>query len=127
MLERRIGPFVEPRIKEQQCGFRTGRGTALYPRKTDGGVLGDAQTSVHVLCRFGEGSQPGPSGLFVGVLQEYGVQDPCFLMADFYGWVVYSLLSMFRFCMFSTYKKGLSHNTKAEPCIVFPTSDLLLW
>ncbi|GAA6082711.1 uncharacterized protein LOC111191400, partial [Tachysurus ichikawai] len=79
VLERRIRPIVEPRIQEEQCGFRPGRGTLDH---------------LYTLARLLEGSwefaQPVhmcfvdlekafdcvPRGDLWGVLWEYGVRGP---------------------------------------------------
>ncbi|GAA6083977.1 receptor-type tyrosine-protein phosphatase F-like, partial [Tachysurus ichikawai] len=79
VLERRIRPIVEPRIQEEQCGFRPGRGTLDH---------------LYTLTRLLEGSwefaQPVhmcfvdlekafdcvPRGDLWGVLWEYGVRGP---------------------------------------------------
>ncbi|GAA6106566.1 receptor-type tyrosine-protein phosphatase F-like, partial [Tachysurus ichikawai] len=79
VLERRIRPIVKPRIQEEQCGFRPGRGTLDH---------------LYTLARLLEGSwefaQPVhmcfvdlvkafdcvPRGDLWGVLWEYGVRGP---------------------------------------------------
>ncbi|KAK0154090.1 LINE-1 retrotransposable element ORF2 protein [Merluccius polli] len=79
VLERRVRWIVEPRIQEEQCGFRPGRGTV---------------DQLYTLCRILEGAwefaQPVhmcfvdlekafdrvPRGVLWGVLREYGVSDP---------------------------------------------------
>ncbi|KAK0136738.1 LINE-1 reverse transcriptase [Merluccius polli] len=79
VLERRVRRIVEPRIQEEQCGFRPGRGTV---------------DQLYTLCRILEGAwefaQPVhmcfvdlekafdrvPRGVLWGVLREYGVSDP---------------------------------------------------
>ncbi|KAK0132808.1 LINE-1 reverse transcriptase [Merluccius polli] len=79
VLERRVRQIVEPRIQEEQCGFRPGRGTV---------------DQLYTLCRILEGAwefaQPVhmcfvdlekafdhvPRGVLWGVLREYGVSDP---------------------------------------------------
>ncbi|KAI3376691.1 hypothetical protein L3Q82_017116 [Scortum barcoo] len=69
VLERRIRPIVDPRIQEEQCGFRPGRGTLdqLYTlRRVLGGFMGVCPTSPHVLCGSGEGIRPCPSWYSVG-------------------------------------------------------------
>ncbi|KAI3376697.1 hypothetical protein L3Q82_017126 [Scortum barcoo] len=87
VLERRIRPIVDPRIQEEQCGFRPGRGTLdqLYTLHAGClrvyGSLPTSPTSPHVLCGSGEGIRPCPSWYSVscilwGVLHEYGVRGP---------------------------------------------------
>ncbi|KAI3353928.1 hypothetical protein L3Q82_005125 [Scortum barcoo] len=80
VLERRIRPIVDPRIQEEQCGFRPGRGTLdqLYTlhRVLEGLWDFVCPTSPHVLCGSGEGIRPCPSWYSVGVLHEYGVREP---------------------------------------------------
>ncbi|KAI3372494.1 hypothetical protein L3Q82_022695 [Scortum barcoo] len=69
VLERRIRPIVDPRIQEEQCGFRPGRGTVdqLYTlRRVLRGFMGVCPTSPHVLCGSGEGIRPCPSWYSVG-------------------------------------------------------------
>ncbi|KAK0147792.1 Craniofacial development protein 2 [Merluccius polli] len=79
VLERRVRRIVEPRIQEEQCGYRPGRGTV---------------DQLYTLCRILEGAwefaQPVhmcfvdlekafdhvPRGVLWGVLREYGVSDP---------------------------------------------------
>ncbi|KAI3377398.1 hypothetical protein L3Q82_008588 [Scortum barcoo] len=80
VLERRIRPIVDPRIQEEQCGFRPGRGTVdqLYTlRRVLRGFMGVCPTSPHVLCGSGEGIRPCPSWYSVGSApHEYGVRGP---------------------------------------------------
>ncbi|KAI3370957.1 hypothetical protein L3Q82_023511 [Scortum barcoo] len=48
LLERRIRPIVDPRIQEEQCGFRPwswNTGTALYPPQGAGGFIGVCLTN----------------------------------------------------------------------------------
>ncbi|KAI3371579.1 hypothetical protein L3Q82_024147 [Scortum barcoo] len=71
VLERRIRPIVDPRIQEEQCGFRPPvverwTGPALYPPQGAGGFMGVCPTSPHVLCGSGEGIRPCPSWYSVG-------------------------------------------------------------
>lgn len=79
VLERRIRPIVEPRIQEEQCGFRPGRGT-----------LDQLYTLYRVLEGSWEFAQPVhmcfvdlekafdcvPRGGLWRVLREYGVRGP---------------------------------------------------
>ncbi len=79
VLERRIRPIVEPRIQEEQCGFRPGRGT-----------LDQLYTVSRVLECSWEFAQPihmcfvdlekafdcVPRGVVWRVLREYGVRGP---------------------------------------------------
>ncbi|KAI3353426.1 hypothetical protein L3Q82_019953 [Scortum barcoo] len=70
VLERRIRPIVDPRIQEEQCGFRPGRGTLdqLYTlhRVLEGLWEFASTSSPHVLCGSGEGIRPCPSWYSVG-------------------------------------------------------------
>ncbi|KAI3371695.1 hypothetical protein L3Q82_024259 [Scortum barcoo] len=70
-----------PRIQEEQCGFRPGRGTLdqLYTlhRVLEGLWEFVCPTSPHVLCGSGEGIRPCPSWYSVGgAPHEYGVREP---------------------------------------------------
>ncbi|KAI3355453.1 hypothetical protein L3Q82_018289 [Scortum barcoo] len=79
VLERRIRPIVDPRIQEEQCGFRPGRGTLdqLYTlHRVLEGLWEFAQTSPHVLCGSGEGIRPCPSWYSVGCSTSMGSGEP---------------------------------------------------
>ena len=54
VLERRVGPIVEPRIEEELCGF-------TFSRILEG-AFGICPTSLHVYCRSGKGVRLGPPG-----------------------------------------------------------------
>ncbi|TWW80939.1 hypothetical protein D4764_01G0007540 [Takifugu flavidus] len=76
VLERRVRRIVEPRIQEEQCGFRPGRGTVdqLYTlTRVFEGAWEFAQP-VHMCF---EGLEKAfdcvPQGVLSGVLREYGV------------------------------------------------------
>ncbi|KAI3369335.1 hypothetical protein L3Q82_007458 [Scortum barcoo] len=71
VLERRIRPIVDPRIQEEQCGFRPrswNTGPALYSSAEvlEGLWEFACPTSPHVLCGSGEGIRPCPSWYSVG-------------------------------------------------------------
>ncbi|KAI3371031.1 hypothetical protein L3Q82_023521, partial [Scortum barcoo] len=75
VLERRIRPIVDPRIQEEQCGFRPGRGTLDQLYTLHAGCL-RVYGSPHVLCGSGEGIRPSVSLVVFcgGAPCEYGVK-----------------------------------------------------
>ncbi len=70
VLERRIRPIVEPRIQEEQCGFRPGRGT-LDQLYTLSKVLEGS-----CVCGLEKAFDCVPRGILWRVLREYGVRGP---------------------------------------------------
>ncbi|KAI3369546.1 hypothetical protein L3Q82_007755 [Scortum barcoo] len=72
-----VWPIVDPRIQEEQCGFRPGRGTLdqLYTlhRVLEG--LWEFAQPVHMcFVDLEKAFEPCPSWYSVGVLHEYGVR-----------------------------------------------------
>ena len=79
VLERRIRPIVEPRIQEEQCGFRPGRGTLdqLYTlRRVLEGSWEFAQPVHMCFVDLEKAFDRVPRGILWEVLREYGVRGP---------------------------------------------------
>ncbi|TWW52971.1 hypothetical protein D4764_0013940, partial [Takifugu flavidus] len=79
VLERRVRRIVEPRIQEEQCGFRPGRGTVdqLYTlSRVFEGAWEFAQPVHMCFVDLEKAFDCVPRGVLWGVLQEYGVSGP---------------------------------------------------
>ncbi|KAK7915621.1 hypothetical protein WMY93_011382 [Mugilogobius chulae] len=79
VLERRLRPIVEPRIQEEQCGFRPGRGTLdqLYTlHRVLEGSWEFAQPVHMCFVDLDKAFDRVPRGVLWGVLREYGVRGP---------------------------------------------------
>ncbi|KAK7921963.1 hypothetical protein WMY93_008865 [Mugilogobius chulae] len=79
VLERRLRPIVEPRIQEEQCGFRLGRGTLdqLYTlHRVLEGSWEFAQPVHMCFVDLEKAFDRVPRGVLWEVLREYGVRGP---------------------------------------------------
>ncbi|KAK3575512.1 hypothetical protein QTP86_028226 [Hemibagrus guttatus] len=90
VLERRVRPLVEPRIQEEQCGFRPSRGTLdqLYTlHRVLEGSWEFAQPVYMCFVDLEKAFDRVPHGILWEVLWEYGVRGPLLrAVRSLYNW-----------------------------------------
>ncbi|KAK3536657.1 hypothetical protein QTP86_015466, partial [Hemibagrus guttatus] len=90
VLERRVQPLIEPRIQEEQCGFRPSRGTLdqLYTlHRVFDGSWEFAQPVHMCFVDLEKAFNRVPCGILWEVLWEYGVRGPLLrAVRSLYNW-----------------------------------------
>ncbi len=76
VLERSIRPIVEPRIQEEQCGFRPGRGTLDQLYTLSRVLEGSWEFAQPIHMDLEKAFDCVPRGILWRVLREYGVRCP---------------------------------------------------
>ncbi|TWW54874.1 hypothetical protein D4764_0244430, partial [Takifugu flavidus] len=122
VLERRVRRIVEPRIQEEQCGFRPGPGTVdqLYTlRRVLEGAWEFAQPVHMCFVDLEKAFDHVPQGVLYGVLREYGVS----------GLLIRAVRSLYDRCQ-SLIRKSNSFLVRVgvrQGCPLSPILFIILW